>query len=213
MHQPVEGLHATNTPSFPIEKLPGSLPRTNIGAGVDHAAIAAACLEHLENFNPEAFTDDAIWRDLYALTGTLRTFNGAEHIKSAWTEMFGVHHQSRFTLVPGSSKIIPLDVNCSWIQARFQFETRGQPETLCSGMVSVVSTSQGGWKIWVLITILEEIRGFPNPDYLEPQTVDEDISETNGNKLTHFDCVIVGAGPAGLCLSGRLKTVDYQALL
>jgi hypothetical protein len=203
----------TRTPAFPIEKLPGSLPNAKVDADVDHATIVSSCLKHLNHFNAKAFTKDAIWRDVYALTGTVRTFSGTKHIKSVWTELSDLHHQSDFALIPGSSKVVRMGVNCSWIQARFSFGASGQPRTLCSGQIGIVPDPNFGWKIWLLTTILEEIKGFPSPDFIGPEAWNGATNEPNGiSKSSQFDCVVVGAGFAGLCLAGRLKAMGVPSV-
>ena len=201
------------TPAFPIENLKGSLPHAEVATNVDHASVASSCIKKLNHFNTQTFTGQAIWRDVYALTGTVRTFNGAEQIQSVWTELSDLHHQSGFNLISGSSKVVRLDTNCSWIQARFSFDTAGQPEALCSGQIGIVPDRNSGWKIWLLTTILEEIKGFPSPDFIGPQATDETISEPAGApQSSQFDCVVVGAGFGGLCLAGRLKAIGVRSV-
>jgi hypothetical protein len=168
----------------------------------------------LNQFNADVFTKDAIWRDLYALTGTLRTFNGQSRIMSVWPEVASVHHQAYFALIPNSSKIVRLGAESSWIQARFSFETFGKPATLCSGQIGVISDSNSGWKIWLLTTILEELKGFPNPDFIKPGEGNRTSQSTNGSaQQARFDCVVVGAGFAGLCLAGRLKVMGIPSVV
>jgi hypothetical protein len=197
------------TPPFPIEKLQGSLPVANVAKDVDHATIVSECLQQLDQFDSEIFTEDAIWRDLYALTGTLRTFNTRKHIDSVWTELFNTHRQCGFVLTPASSKIIRVGSDSSWIQARFSFVTTGSPKTLCSGQIGVVPAAGGTWEIWLLTTILEELLGYPNPDFMGPQSPRASLNE--GQTISSdFECVVVGAGFGGLCLAGRLQAMNVR---
>jgi hypothetical protein len=197
------------TPPFPIEKLQGSLPLATVAKDVDHATIVSNCLQQLDQFDAEVFTDDAIWRDLYSLTGTLRTFNTRKNVESVWTELFTIHHQCGFVLTQNSSKIVRVGNDSSWIQARFSFVTTGIPKTLCSGQIGVVPTPDGKWKIWMLTTILEELLGYPNPDFMGPQSPRASLNEgqTTSND---FECVVVGAGYGGLCLAGRLQAMNIR---
>jgi len=201
------------TPSFPIEKLPAALPRAHIDDSVDHSTIISLYLEQLDQSKPECFTEDAIWRDLYALTGTQRTFYGSKCIKSVWTELYDIHHPSGFATVPASSNVVRLDDHHSWIQARFSFYTNGQPDTICSGHIGLAPGSVSGWKIWLLTTILEEIKGFPNPDFMNLQTENRNSNgDTEQRNSWDFNCVVVGAGFAGLCLAGRLKAMRVPSV-
>lgn len=199
------------SPSYPIEELPGDLPDTKISHAINHVAAVDYCLRYLDNFNAEVFSRNGIWRDIYALTGIPRTFYGPQDIQSAWTELEEVHHPSTFKLLEGTSKVVRLGEGHSWIQARFSFVTSGAPATKCSGQIGIVPDLEFGWKIWFLTTILEEIEGLPNPDIIsaeiqqchpKPKVVD-----------TEFDCVIVGAGFAGLCLAGRLKAMGISYVI
>lgn len=205
----------TQTPSFPIEKLRGSLPIATVAKDVDHSSIVASCLQHLDQFDASILTDDAIWRDLYALTGTLRTFNTREHIDAVWSELFGIHHQCGFVPTLNSSKIVRVGKESTWIQAKFSFVTTRNPKTLCSGQIGIVPSpnENGKWKIWLLTTILEEILGFPNPDFMGPQSPRASLNEGKPTE-NDFECVVVGAGFGGLCLAGRLQAmnVSYVAL-
>lgn len=56
----------------------------------------------------------------------------------------------------------------SWVEIGFTFETNGTPGLTCSGFMSVVHGEDGAWKIWLLKTILEGIKGQPSCDELEP---------------------------------------------
>ena len=204
-----KGTPFRRTPPFPIEKLQGSLPLATVAKDVDHATIVSNCLQQLDQFDADIFTDDAIWRDLYSLTGTLRTFNTRKNIESVWTELFNTHHQCGFVLTPNSSKIIRVGNDSAWLQARFSFVTTGNPKTLCSGQIGVVPSPNGKWKIWMLTTILEELLGYPNPDFMGSQNPRASVNEgkTTSND---FECVVVGAGYGGLCLAGRLQAMNVS---
>jgi len=214
LHKPkpdpeLKAMPLSHTPTFPIEKLQGSLPIATVAKGVDHGPAVADCLQRLDQFDADIFTEDAIWRDVYALTGTSRTFNTRKHIDKVWTELFDIHHQCGFVLTPNSSKVIGVGKESSWVQARFSFVTTGTPKTLCSGQIGIVPTSDGKWKIWLLTTILEEILGYPNPDVMSAQTPRASLNE--GKPTTNdFECVVIGAGFGGLCLSGRLQAMNVS---
>ena len=94
-----------------------------------------------------------------------------------------------------------------WIQAIFAFEI-GVRE--CQAIVSLVRGEDGEWGIWLLRTILDGFKGERSVDFLEPE---KRVQSQNGKvgweeeKMNHFDCVIVGAGQAGLDVAGRLKAL------
>ena len=156
------------TPTAEITKLPGSLPIADISPNVDHEEIAASHVSKLSSLSTENFTQDALWRDSFALTGTLRTFFSAPAIETAWTETSTFHRPGNFALKPNTSRIARFGPKTSWVEASFTFTTEAKPATICSGFISLVPDSKGGWKIWLLRTILEQLKGYSNVDVLQP---------------------------------------------
>lgn len=219
------------TPAVPIADLQGSLPTASIPDNIDHAQVANTCVQYLSSLKPEDLAEDALWRDLLALTGTLRTFSSPKRIIDAWTELSSLRQPASFTVIPGSSRIKRFGPKISFIAARFSFATVSRPAARCSGLIRLVPGQDGQWKIWVLSTILEEIEGFGNPDVLEiSASVSNKMStlstdnhtnggaETNGlvpnghSEETRFDCIVVGGGMGGLSLAGRLKALGVSAV-
>lgn len=198
----------------PIENLPVALPRAKIDDSVDLVAAVTSCLAKLERHDSTVFTEkDPVWRDLYALTGTLRTFYGMRNINLAWTELLEKHHQCAFSVVPDSLNVVRVGSSFSWVQGKFTFETSGVPASLCSGIIGIIPDGKTGWKIWLLTTILEQLKGYPNPDLMDPQVKRAVTPKAlKGQGSPDFDCVVVGAGFAGLCLAARLKAVGISSV-
>ena len=157
------------TPAASISTLPGSLPVAHVADDVDAAAVATPFMKRLESLNADDMTQDALWRDSLALTGTFRTFYSAAVIQAAWKDRASRHHPVGFTLNPHSPRIARHGPKTSWVEASFVFETQGPLPTKCSGFLSLVPDGKGGWKIWVLCTILEQLKGYGNPDVLNPR--------------------------------------------
>jgi phosphoglycerate dehydrogenase-like enzyme len=71
--------------------------------------------------------------------------------------------------------------------------------------------------VWLLSTVLEQIKGHPSCDILEPEPETESaIPKTlclEIQELSTFDCVIVGAGMAGLSVAGRLKALGVSYII
>jgi Pyridine nucleotide-disulphide oxidoreductase len=197
------------TSAYPIEKLPGGLPHANVDVDVEPSVVTETILKDLNTFNPVIFTRDSVWRDVYSLTGSTRTFYGVDDIHTVWTELEKIHHQSEFKLMPNSSKVVRMSPEHSWVQARFSFETNGELAMRCSGQIGIVP-KEGGWKVWFLTTILEELKGIANPDTMTPEAMN---AYTNDPAAFDFECVVVGAGYAGLCLGGRLKALGVKYVM
>ncbi|KAG8664269.1 hypothetical protein FPOAC2_14199 [Fusarium poae] len=198
------------TPETKIEDLPGELPVSQIDASVDPEAVAELCVRSLNSFDPSVVAKNAIWRDLFALSGTLRTMYGVDTITSTWKDVFAHHQMSDFELMPGTSKIVRLGPKHSWIAARFTFRTNGIPASLCSGQIGIVPF-EGKWQIWMMTSILEELQGLPNPDFLTDAGM-KSVQNTHENGID-YEAVVVGAGFAGLCVAGRMKAMGVHYLL
>lgn len=216
---------ATNLYTLPT--LPCALPTVPIPEDIDLASIESQAQRSLSNLKQDDFLPDAIWRDSFALTGTLRTFYSAAAVFKAWTETSATHHPSRFTAGPASSRVVRT-TTAAWVEVPFTFETSGVPSTTCSGFASM--TMDGGrWRIWVLRTILEGLKGEPNVDVLEPAacagersangattkgTVYLNGNGNNGsNSPKHYGCVIIGGGQAGLSTGGRLQALGVSYVI
>lgn len=169
------------TPAVSILSLPGSLPVAQVADDVDPAAVAAPFVERLECLDADDLTHDAFWRDSFALTGTLRTFYSASVVAAAWKERASRHRLVCFTLNPHSPRIARYGPKRAWVEAGFTFETEGPLATKCSGFISLIPDSNGGWKIWLLRTILEQLKGYANPDVLTPRAELANGTANGGN--------------------------------
>ncbi|KAJ5620688.1 hypothetical protein N7510_004672 [Penicillium lagena] len=212
------GSYVPRKQAVPLETLRGSLPEVVISKDVDHVSAVRSAIEKLESLDAAFLTDDALWRDLWALTGTSRTFYGSDTVSSAWKELADQHHPQDFRFIPGSSLVMRVGPDHAWIQGRFTFETSGSiPQVLGSGFIGIVPTGDGKWRMWLLSTVLEQIKGYPSCDTLEPEPETEStIPRTlclEIPDLSTFDCVIVGAGMAGLSVAGRLKALGVSYVI
>ncbi|KAF2796703.1 FAD/NAD(P)-binding domain-containing protein [Melanomma pulvis-pyrius CBS 109.77] len=211
---------------YSLPELPVTLPTTVIPEYLDLEAIANHFESLLEVLSPAHFVQNAIWRDHFALTGSMRTFYGADSITSAWKDVCQTHYPSSFA-VRGKPHLVRI-ANHSWVELGFTFETNGTPGLTCSGFLSVIPNEEGTWNIWMLKTILEGIKGSPSCDELLPMKtgmktgIDDGVNGTNGaNGVngTHspvgidFDCVVVGAGQSGLGVGGRLKAMGVSYVI
>lgn len=209
------------TPAFPLDKLPGALPLAKVDDDTDAASIAQSNLPKLANLRSEHLTQDAVWRDSLALTGTFRTFSSAHVLLKAWKATSATHGPVEFAIRPNTARIVRVGPDSSWVDAAFTFKnTAVQPQQTCSGFISLVPTSNGEWKIWMLRTILEQVDGWGNVDVLEPSQQPNPINgtheTTNGtleDEAKHFSCIVVGGGQAGLGIGGRLQALGTSYLI
>lgn len=198
--------------SVPLDEVLGKLPEAQIAADVDVEAIASEGIAQLATLNADNFTTDAIWRDLYALTGLPRTFIGRDRLLTAWEDLEPIQRPAGFSIVPGSGRVMRLTADIEWVSASFTFSTSGIPETLCSGTIGLIPESDGKgiWKIWLLTTVLEQLRDFPSPDSFPADKANGTSTDHRPGDSEPYDCVVVGAGFAGLCLSARLQALNLR---
>lgn len=206
-----------------LRHLPGALPSDNLPEDFDRVAVASECLSCLQDLRPEDLTTDALWRDSFAMTGTMRTFFSAKNIVSAWIEVATHHAPSDFQIDEGTCVVERAGEESSWLDARFSFRTNGDLPSRCSGFLSIVWCPIRGWRIWVIRTILEQFLGLPDVDSLDLEkgissygraTVEETFSDLADNRKSHYECIVFGGGQSGLSTGGRLQAlgVDYLVL-
>lgn len=197
--------------SSSLVKFPVSLPSIPIPSDVDPIKIASSFSPNLSNLNASHFLSNAVWRDVYALTGTLRTFYSASTIAAAWAELTNRAQAGSFALDAESASIARLPNGSAWVQAKITFETSSAPQTTASGFVALVPSETGEWKIWTLRTVLEQLKGQLNVDELEPA---KEKSQTNGHaEPTHYDAIVIGGGMAGLSAGGRMKALGLSYVI
>jgi hypothetical protein len=202
-----------------FDSLPAFLPNVVLPKNIDHEALATAAIAQLETLEELDLEENVIWRDLCAFTGTFRTFYGAHRVQSVWKKLCRTQQPIAFRPMAGTSEIVRAGDQFSWVQMAYTFECRGYPETKCSGFIGLVPDPMSSrWRIWMLTTLLEELKGFPSPDKpaAEPHTneVRFDCQLPNGIKRNgSFDCVVVGAGFSGLAIAGRLHAMGIKTLI
>lgn len=198
-----------------LATLPCSLPRIRIPPTTDPIVVAESISNILENLADDALSENAVWRDICALTGSFRTFYGAKAISTAWKDTSKVAKVHSFAPERSLTRVVKIGQG-SWIETAFSFETESEPPLLCTAILSIVPAETGEWKIWVMRTILDGLKSQPSADVIEPGALVGGMSKlTNGHvDPPHFDCVIVGGGQAGLSVAGRLKAlgVSYVVL-
>lgn len=200
------------TPKVPLAEIGGPLPSCTVPEDADHASIAGHAVKQLNTLDASVLTDDAMWRDSIALTGTHRTFSGSRTVELAWGELFPANRPLGFELVTGSSTVIRMGPSLAWIEAHFAFSL--QPENKrqkdCSGIVKVIQVGDE-WKIWIVTTLLEEIEGYGPSDKMEPLSPEQSEKERAAVSMSsgreEFDVVVIGGGQCGLAVASRLKNL------
>lgn len=201
---------------FILDDLPCSLPTTPVPDTTDVPSIAKEFEQILQGLDGSRLAINAIWRDLFALTGSARTFYQAEAVYEKWTAFTGVLTCSPVEYKQGSAKTVQLGTDSAWIEAEYSFDVATKPARACIAILSLVLDG-GEWKIWVIRTILDQLKGHPDVDRLRPNPTSGPASQPGSedtSKGNVFECAVIGAGQAGLSVAGRLKAlgVTYVVL-
>lgn len=209
-----------------LAQFPVALPTQPLPDGVKAEEVAT----HFNDLpsllpGPASYIEGAVWRDSFALTGTLRTFYSPQGITQAWraaskhsahplTDSFQIHKDAGMvTNLPNGS---------SWVEVRgsFKIKTVSGLVGICSLLISVVPAADRPWKIWSMRTVLDEIEGWPSVTSYTPKI--ENGSVTNGANGHHesgdedesyYDVVVVGGGQAGLSTTARLQALGVNYVL
>lgn len=199
---------------YHLHKLPVSLPDGGLPSEVDAETLGSELASTLPDLQPSSLAKDAVWRDLFALTGTSRTFYGDEVCSKRWAHFAPKSAIGGFGYKPESGRVVKLTGEIAWVECSYTFQAESDPKRDCVAVLSLVY-NEGEWKIWVLRTILDKLRNHPDVDrYIAPpQALGATVSQTQKDGLS-FDCVVIGAGQAGLSVAGRLAAqgVTYVVL-
>jgi len=170
------------------------------------------------------FVEDSHWRDILAFTWHLTPTTGASAIARRLAERQGEVRASNFALAqdrtpPRRTRRLGIDV----IEAVFEFET---PIGRGDGVVRLVLDPQANThKTWVLLTTLEELKGFEEKIGTRRPTgaaysrnFGGDNWEDVRRKAQSYDdrdptVLVVGGAQAGLSMAARLNQVGIDALV
>lgn len=188
---------------------------------------AATLVQQLPSLNESILVAKPVWRDTFALTGSLRTFYASASIMKVWPSTCASRDAKNFAFVPGRIKPVKIGQN-QWVDIQFTFKMQASPSAYCRGILSLICDKQGTWKIWLIRTVLDRLEGTPSVDELTwvESGKDASVRLVNDIKRAHgangvdtskqspskiYDCVIVGAGQAGLSSAGRLEALGVSS--
>ena len=160
--------------------------------------------------------EDALWRDMLALTWDFLTFEGKDVIGSALHDVLPGLKLSGLRLNEESVVFSQPFPDLAWIQGMFDFETAAG---IGSGIFRIVPTETSEWKGYNIYTNLEELKGFP-----ERTGVHRDFVPNHGmwpekrKKEMEFKdkeptVVVIGGGHGGLDVAARLKLLGVSVLV
>lgn len=195
-----------------FDSLPSTLPAAILPQDVDLEAVAKVGVATLAAFKREDLAPNVIWRDLCALTGTFRTFYGPDQVWTVWKKLSQTRQPIGFVDVPGGAEIVRVGKNSSWVLVPYRFETQSFPPLQCSGYIGLVpDPASGKWKVWMLTTLGDQLKGYQSPDKLSEDSISK--RWVNDKDDENFDAIVVGAGYSGLAVAGRLQNVGAKVII
>lgn len=202
----------TSLPTF--EKL-GASPPKDIDADAIGRAWTTAFSDRVSAHNVTGILsllyEDGWWRDLYALTWDLRTFEGLAKTETFLRDRLD---ETGVTAVSfRSAEFAQVYPDMAWVVVDFTFETR---IGIGRGISRLVYTADGSWKAAIMCTILDGLKG--HPELPKDQSMTHIHWEELRRQELEFadrdpEVLIIGAGQSGLIVAARLKALGVSHLV
>lgn len=166
---------------------------------------------------------DALWRDVYALTWDIRTFEGEAQIGPFLDTRIPEMTMHSFKWKSGTVRVQKPYPDIVWILLMFDFETNvGQ----CNAVVrlvpnpSPVSEGELEWRAYTIFTNLDNLTAFPerigasrNQKRVAASVWKQNWEEERRFSESNPSVLIVGGGQSGLSLAARLKYLNVPTLV
>ena len=158
-------------------------------------------------------TDDGWWRDLFALTWDLRTFQGKDKIGKFLEDRLDL--QGFANVAFKSAEFQQPFPDMAWVLAQFDFETRIARGT---GIARLVPTKDG-WKAVIVATNLEELKDYPEATgpRRNPLPNHGKWADQRRREVEYADrdpeVLVIGGGQCGLDIAARLKLLGVPTLI
>lgn len=217
-------------PNSVLDTLPCSLPTRNVPTDIDIASICHVFSGKIAKLGEGDFTRDAMWRDMFALSSTLRTFYSAAAIIPTWHSLCCDRGAGTFEIKCETASVKSAGPQTSWIEVSLTFSLALPLTASCLGYLCLVLDEDDEWKVWILGTILDQIPNFGDVDRLNPvesiparclSSHSDHINKSPRNAASssnphqqqqhkNYGCVIIGGGQSGICTAGRLEALGVS---
>ncbi|KAK0726917.1 hypothetical protein B0T26DRAFT_747310 [Lasiosphaeria miniovina] len=185
----------------PSQRATAVLSAFNAAVAAGDAAALASCF----------LAEQAYWRDQLALTYHLRSFTTPAVIAASLLETEALRGVPEGFKLQEEARYIPISETLQFMSCPIAFKTTS-PAATASGSMLLVPVKTDGvveWKVWVLVTVL---------DNFDVQPEDESLLQSPGRQLDGLetidtDVLIIGGGNAAVTLAARLKALGVESVM
>ncbi|KAK3365607.1 putative monooxygenase [Lasiosphaeria ovina] len=185
----------------PSRRAAAVLSAFNAAVAAGDAAALASCL----------LAEQAHWRDQLALTYHLRSFTTPAVIAASLLETEALRGVPEGFKLQADARYIPVSETLQFMSCPIAFKTTS-PAATASGSMLLVPVKTDGvveWKIWVLVTVL---------DNFDVQSEGESLLQSPDRQLDGLgtietDVLIIGGGNAAITLAARLKALGVESIM
>lgn len=166
------------------------------------------------------FLDDSHWRDIVALTWSLRTTSGGNAVARAFIATSNTEGARDFRAAPEfSGACIKTVAGDECIQAFYRFDTAKLP---CVGVIRLKQDDAGAYKAWTIMTSPDARHGVRETEATDRPDVSTDIQAPNWQDIRTVqkayashdpEVLIVGGGHAGCTAAAELTLRGIDTLV
>ncbi|KZV94997.1 FAD/NAD(P)-binding domain-containing protein [Exidia glandulosa HHB12029] len=190
-------------------------PATVVSAWLDAFASALVTGDLTSVFN----TEDCWLRDLLVLSRDFTTVQGITNISAYLHEADRRLYNFRLDTRTNNGGVT-LAANPPGLTALFRFDIAGDLAATARGCVRLVQQTDGEWRAWTVLLVLQDIVGHEENVGRAPvhvprdgQTWDEVWEENSASIADDLAVLVVGAGHCGLMMAARLRQMGIKALV
>ncbi|KAI0006773.1 hypothetical protein F4779DRAFT_594961 [Xylariaceae sp. FL0662B] len=212
----------------PLAKWPVTTPDKSVDATTVASNVIDTLNKGLEQHDHKAiadlFLENGYWRDHLTLTWDLRTVKGRKKITSFLDNGHNLVKVDIDHSPPNHGpKIVPMRLDGS-VEGILFFVIVTTKYGSGRGVARLIQ-DKGEWKIWTLLTSLDELRGHEEPlgpkrgsgvqhgaQFERKNWLDRRTEETNFENADP-DVLIIGCGQSGLSAHARLKMLNIPTLI
>jgi cation diffusion facilitator CzcD-associated flavoprotein CzcO len=193
-----------------IDDIPGDLPTGAVPVDADYEKLADWTITCMNDRRNTCFNEGLVWRDLFALTNSFRTFVGRDTVLERLNDSWTRSQCGQIVRSDGTPRKATVTTRCSWldVDAEFVLSKQGNSAKV-RAIFSTIINDHGERQVWLIRTWLDHFEGHGHPD--RPLSPFRTTKATSRDQ--DYDVVIIGGGQAGLSIAGRLQALGIHYIV